>query len=140
MPVPVVLAEMNGSLRTLKKSLLADLITSEINCPSEIELQGSLCLLIDGLELVSAVGRPSVTQKFGDFADSFQTAVLEAGSSYQHIHVIFDRYQEDSIKSGTRERPTKSTRPIGDVIEDGNDPPFTVGQTCLYCQITRQIS
>ena len=78
MPVPVVLAEMNGSLRTLKKSLLADLITSEINCPSEIELQGSLCLLIDGLELVSAVGRPSVTQKFGDFADSFQTAVLEA--------------------------------------------------------------
>ena len=139
MPVPDVLAEMNGSLRTLKKSVLADLITSGIDCPSEIELQGSLCLLIVDLELVSAVERPSVTQKFGDFADSFQTAVLEAGSRYQHIHVISDRYQEDSIKSGTRERPTKSTRPIGDVIGDGNDPLFTAGQTCLYCQITRQI-
>ena len=80
MPVPVVLAEMNGSLRTGKKSVLADLITSGINCPREIELQGSSCLLIDGLALVSAIGRPSVTQKVGDFADSFETAVLLAGS------------------------------------------------------------
>ena len=38
MPVPVVLAEINGSLRMGKKSVLADLITSGINCPSEIEL------------------------------------------------------------------------------------------------------
>ena len=46
MPVPVVLAEMNGSLRTGKKSVLADLITSGINSwPREIELQGSSCLL-----------------------------------------------------------------------------------------------
>ena len=97
MPVPVVLAEMNGSLRTLKKSVLADLITSGINCPSEIELQGGSCLLIDGLELVSEVGRPSVTQKFKDFADSFQTAVLEAGSRYQHIHVIFGIAAPDKV-------------------------------------------
>ena len=42
MPVPVALAEMNGTLRTGQKSVLAaDLITSGINCPSEIELQGS---------------------------------------------------------------------------------------------------
>ena len=78
MPVPVVLAEMNGSLRTGKKSVLADLISSGINSwPREIELQGSSCLLIDGLALVSAIGRPSVTQKVGDFADSF----LNSGSS-----------------------------------------------------------
>ena len=29
---------MNRSLRTGQKSVLADLITSEINCPCEIEL------------------------------------------------------------------------------------------------------
>ena len=38
MPVPDALAEMNHSLRTGQKSVLADLITSGINCPSEIEL------------------------------------------------------------------------------------------------------
>ena len=118
-PVPVALVEMNGGLRTGQKSVLADLIT-------ELELWGSLhvCLLIDGLALGSAIGRPSGTQTFGDFADSFQAAVLQAGSCYQHIHVIFDWYQEDSIKSGTRERRSKSTRPIWRVLErwDGSVP------------------
>ena len=99
-----------------------DLITSGINCPSEIELRGSSGLLIDGLALVSAIGRPSGPQTFGDFAESFQAAVLQAGSRYQQIHVIFDRYQEDSIKSRTRERRTKSSRPIRRVIEDGSVP------------------
>ena len=45
MPVPVTLAEMNGTLRNGQKSVFADLITSGINYPSEIELQGSSCLL-----------------------------------------------------------------------------------------------
>jgi len=95
-----------------QKSVLADLITIGINCPSEIELRGSSGLLIDGLDLVSATGRPSGAQTFGDFAQSFQAAVLQPGSRYQQIHVILDWCQEDSIKSGTRERRTKSTRPI----------------------------
>jgi len=104
---------MNGSLRPWQKSVIADLITSGINCPSEIELRGS-----SGLALVSAIGRPSGAQTFGDF----QAAFLQAGSHYQQIHVIFDRYQEDSITSRTRERRTKSTRPIRSVIEDGSVP------------------
>jgi len=86
------------------------------------DLQGSSGLLIDGLALVSAIGRPSGAQKFGDFAESFQAAVLQAGSRYQQINVIFDQYREDSIKSGTRERRTKFTRPIRRAIEDGSVP------------------
>lgn len=122
MPVPVVLAEMNGSLRTGQKSILADVITSRMNCPFRIELRGSSGLLIDGLALVSAIGRPPGSQTFGDFAESFQAAALQPGSRYQQIHVVFDHYQEDSIKSGTRERRTTSTRPIRRVIEDGSVP------------------
>lgn len=122
MPVPVALAEMNGNLRSGQKSVLADILTSGTNCPSEIQLQGSSCLLIDGLALVAAIGRPSGAQTFGDFADSFQAAVHQASSRYQQVHVIFDRYQEDSIKSGTRKRRTKSARPIRRVIEDRSVP------------------
>jgi len=117
MPVPVALAEMNDSLRTGQKSVLADLITSGINYPSEIEFQGSSGLLIDGLALVSAIGRPSVAQTFGGFAESFQ-----AGSCYQQINVLFDQYQEDSIKLGMRERHTKFTCLIQHAIEDGSVP------------------
>jgi len=62
---------MNGSLRTGQKSVLADLITSGINNLSEIELQGSSALSIDGLALVSAIMKPSAAQTFGYFADSF---------------------------------------------------------------------
>ena len=122
MPVPVGLAEMNGSLRTGQNSVLADVITSGMNCPRAIELGGSAGLLIDGLALVSAIGRSSGAQTCGDFAESFQAAALQAGSRYQQIHVVFDRYREASIKSGTRERRTKSTRHIRRVIEDGSVP------------------
>jgi len=65
---------------------------------------------------MALVSVPSGAQMFGDFAESFQAAVLQAG------YVIFDRYQEDSIKSGMRERCTKSTFPIRRVIEDGSVP------------------
>ena len=98
MPVPVALAEMNGSLRTGQKSVLADVITSGMNCPREIEPRHSSGLLIDGLALVSAIGRPPGAQTFGDFAESFQAAALQAGSHYHQIHVTFDQYREDSIK------------------------------------------
>ena len=122
MPFPVALAEMNGRVRTGQKSVLADLIPRGINYPSEVELQSSSCLLTDGLALVSVIKRSSGSQMFGDFADSFQAAFLQAGSCYQQIHIIFDRYQGYSIRSGTRERYKKSTRPIRHVIEDDSVP------------------
>ena len=121
-PVPVALAEMNGNLRSGQKSVLADIRTTGTNCSSEIQLQGSSCLLIDGLALVAAIGRPSGAQTFGDFADGFQAAVHQASSRYQLVHVIFDRYQEDFIKSGSRKRRTKSARPIRRVIENRSVP------------------
>ena len=43
---------------------------------NKTELQGSSCLWIDGLALVSAIGRPSGAQMFGAFVGSFQAAVL----------------------------------------------------------------
>jgi len=91
--------------------------------------------LIDGLALVSAIGS---AQTFGDFAESFQAAVLQAGSRYQQIHVIFEQYQGDSIKSGTRERRTKFTRPIL-LLKMAVSLSLTVGQTSLHYQITSQI-
>jgi len=66
LPVPVSLAEMNGSLRTGNKSILAHVITEGIDCPEIINLHDtSSCLIIDGQALVVALGKPENAQTFG---------------------------------------------------------------------------
>ena len=41
LPVPVSLAEMNGTLRTGNKSELANVMTEDINCPETIQLHAT---------------------------------------------------------------------------------------------------
>ena len=59
--------------------------------------------------LLAALGKPIDAMIFGDFGDKFLAAVVESGFRYQEVHVIFDRYEQNSIKAGTRERRTKTT-------------------------------
>ena len=122
MPVPVSLAEMNGRLRTGQKAVLTNILIKDIECPKQIELQGRASLLIDGIALVAAVGKPIDAKTFGDFGDNFLAAVVGSGSRYEEVHVIFDRYEQNSIEVGTKERRTKTTRPIRRVIENRNVP------------------
>ena len=82
MPVPIALAEMNTSLRTGQKSILADIVTQGIECPSEVELQGRSGLFIDGMALVAGIGKPHGIQTFRDYAVAFQRAVSNAGSLF----------------------------------------------------------
>lgn len=124
LPVPVSLAEMNGTLRTGNKSILADKLTEDIVCPEAIEVHdSSSCLIIDGQALVVALGKPDNAMNFGDLADTYVRAVLKAGSKYQRVDVVFDRYREETIKGTTRTRRTKSARPIRRLVE-GRDVPL----------------
>ena len=59
--------------------------------------------------LLAAFGKPIDAMIFGDFGDKFLAAVVESGFRCQEVHVIFDRYEQNSIKAGTRERRTKTT-------------------------------
>ncbi|MGH0135199.1 UNVERIFIED_CONTAM: hypothetical protein FKN15_073102 [Acipenser sinensis] len=93
---------MNGSLRTGQKSLLVDELTKGINSPPTIEIPKGATLIIDGKALVLALGRPNNAKTFGDFADAFAQSVYHSGSGYARIDVVFDRYNQDSIKAGTR--------------------------------------
>jgi hypothetical protein len=83
LPVPVSLAEMNCTLRTGNKSVLADILTEHVVCPDEIELHDtSSCLIIDGQALVVSLGKPDNAVTFGDMADTYVRAVLKVGTSY----------------------------------------------------------
>ena len=120
MPVPLSIAEMNGSLRSGNKAQLADILTDGICCPEEIDDIDpvSSCLIIDGQAMIVALGKPPGAETFGDLADVFVRDVLKSGYKFHRIEVIFDRYREESIKSATRERRCKTARPIRRLVED----------------------
>ena len=110
--VPLALAKVNGQLRTGSKAVLADVLTADVECPDRVEatdLGDAATLIIDGQALVIAIGKPKTASTFGDFADVFIETVLQSGTPFERIDVLFDRYYDTSIKSGTRKRRMKHT-------------------------------
>ena len=124
LPVPVALAEMNGTLRTGNKSELANVVTEDIDCPETIQRHAtSSFLIIDGQALVVALGKPDADVTFGDLADTYVNTVLKAGYEYHKIDVVFDRYRDETIKGTSRTRRSKTARPIRRLVE-GRDVPL----------------
>ena len=74
------------------------------------------------MALLVRMGKLPGTQTFGDYAIAFHTALSNAGTPYQEIHDVFDRYLDDSIKLGTTQRRTKTTCPIRRVFENDSVP------------------
>lgn len=103
--------------------MLCDILTTDIQCPGAIDLEGqSSCLVIDGQARIMAIGKPVGAKTFGDVADVFTASVLQSGNPYARIDVVFDRYREESIKSGTRTKRTKTSRPIRRLVEGRSVP------------------
>ncbi|KAK4292315.1 hypothetical protein Pmani_034912 [Petrolisthes manimaculis] len=55
--------------------------------------------------------------------DIFSRYVYQSGSEYSRIDIVFDRYQRDSVKAGTRIRRKKGVAPIRR-ITDSRDVPL----------------
>lgn len=92
MPVPVSIAETDQTLRSGNKSVLAEVLTTEVTCPPELTLEGDSTLIIDGFALVAAIGKPEKAKTFGDFSDVFVSATLNKGAAYKRVDIVFDRY------------------------------------------------
>lgn len=125
LPVPIALAEMDGSLRSGSKAVLFQVLTADVACPTSLaeeELGDSATLIIDGQALVKSIGKPQAASTFGDFTDIFVNIVLQSGAAFDRIDIVFDRYYKLSIKAQTRQRRTRGTRPIRRVIEGPNVP------------------
>ena len=71
MPMPLSLAETNGNLRSGDKHILANELTSRVNCPPDIQLVGNATLIIDGHALIQVIGKPGTANTFGDLARVF---------------------------------------------------------------------
>ncbi|KAI5651982.1 hypothetical protein NE865_00319 [Phthorimaea operculella] len=71
-------------------------------------------VLIDGQALVQSIGKPKGAKTFGDLSDVIVKSIVSnfKTNGCQSVHVLFDRYEKTSIKSGTREKRRHSVIPI----------------------------
>ncbi|KAG1701285.1 SH3 and multiple ankyrin repeat domains protein 1 [Nymphon striatum] len=122
MKVPVSIADTSGTLRTGTKSILFDVLTKDVSCPTEITISESSCLIIDGQAMIMSLGKPAYVNTFGEYADVVVKYVLKQREAYNRIDVTFDRYNDLSIKGDTRVKRTKKSRPIRRLIEDDDVP------------------
>ena len=113
--VPLSIAAENGSLRSGNKAMLVDVLTTDVNCPPEIEIPKDeySCLVIDGQASIVAFGKHAEAKTFGDYADRFVHHIQKVGKRFDRIDVTFDQYKDTgtSIKDGTREKRKKEVSP-----------------------------
>ena len=115
-----VLATTSGSLHSTNKSVMTSILTQQVEVPANIKVVEPSCLLIDGQALVMALGKPTDIATFGQYGDNFTNTVFRLGANYGRIDVVFDRYQQESIKAGTRTKHNQLHWPVRRMIE--NDP------------------
>lgn len=108
---PPSLFDTNGLIRYTPKAVLSNLIADQSTFETITnEANMKTATLIDGQALVQSIGKPKGAKTFGDLSDIFVRHVVSnfKSNDSQSVHVLFDRYNETSIKSGTREKRRKS--------------------------------
>ncbi|KAG1701751.1 Serine/threonine-protein kinase Chk2 [Nymphon striatum] len=118
--VPLSIAQFNGSLRTGTKATLVAAIADDIASNPNINHNEQQHLIIDGFALVHAIGKPQGASTFEDLANIFHQPVYQG--HYNRVDIVFDRYNKESIKSGTRSSRSKEAKPIRRVIENSTVP------------------
>ena len=94
---------MNGSIRCIHKSQLNTIHDSEegISCPTLPPTTLPTYTLINGMELIYSIGKPTGASTFGDLTDIvIQKHEINVCT---RVDVLFDRYMEHSIRHGSRE-------------------------------------
>ena len=75
-PKPAVSAKHGGDMNSTQKSELINVLADGIHIPSAIpEANIKTCVMIDGHDLVHALGKPHGCETFGDYADVFMNNV-----------------------------------------------------------------
>ncbi|KAJ8378403.1 hypothetical protein AAFF_G00242910 [Aldrovandia affinis] len=97
-PLPWALSNGDGTLRKTNKAVLARELEKQV-LPAET-IPGPFATIIDGMSLVQKM--KGNDQTFSQRAASALTQILHEGARSQRIDVVFDVYQEDSIKNAER--------------------------------------
>ncbi|KAJ8413153.1 hypothetical protein AAFF_G00091490 [Aldrovandia affinis] len=97
-PLPWALTNGDGTLRKTNKAVLARELEKHV-LPAET-IPGPSATIIYGMSLVQKM--KGNDQTFSQLPASALTQILHEGARSQRINVVFDVYQEDSIKNAER--------------------------------------
>ena len=120
-PVPLSLANTNGTLRSTNKAQLAHLLEEGNIKQSLPESSLQECTIIDGMDLIYSLGKLPGLKTFGDLVDVVTKMILSnlKGNCFR-VDVVFDQYNAKSIKSGTRIKRHGCHRPVRRLVQDRN--------------------
>ena len=106
-PVPLSLFDDSGKMIANKKSDFMEKLETLIS-PNLIlkALSGVDCIIFDGMAVIQMLKPVTslVKPTFSDLANMFWTHILHSSEGINVVHVVFDRYFENSIKTQTREK------------------------------------
>ena len=101
----------NGNLRPTDKAALSHILTDSFIHPELPSVFTNTSIVIDGMALVQAIGKPTTAKTFGDLANIFCKSIFKHFSGpCKRIYVIFDTYRQKTIKAITRRRRTSKNR------------------------------
>ena len=104
--IPRALASTKQKLHSTDKAQLQDLLIKDTEVAKSLPKSiAKTCLIINAQAQIQAMGKPDKAVTFGDLSDEFCSSIKKRfGCLYSRVDVVFDRYQDMSIKSGTREK------------------------------------
>jgi hypothetical protein len=66
-------------------------------------------LIIDAMAVLQGITKTPAMLRLSDYLQIFIKRIEDMGSRYNEVHVIFDRYQDQSLKDKTREKGSTSS-------------------------------
>ena len=97
MPVTVSLASTDSSSHSANKSILADVLTKDLDTQSSVLLHGTAALMIDEQAVVMTLGTSQDVTTVGGYADVFVKSVLTMGAGFDQIDVTLHLIMTKSI-------------------------------------------
>ena len=83
MTIPLSLSKSSSNLHSTDKSVLANILTQQVQAPTKVTLDEPSCLIIDDQALVVALGKPYYIRMFGGYANTFANTVFKIGAKYK---------------------------------------------------------
>ncbi len=118
-PVPLSLANLDGTLLVADKPPLAHLLSDSSSQDTQPHPVANTCLIIDAMTLINVYGnKPGNTKTFGNLVAAITKSVFDHFcDTCGRVDVIFDTYNVNSVKQETRDVRARGSRKIRKIID-----------------------
>ncbi len=118
-PVPLSLANLDGTLLVADKPPLAHLLSDFCAQDTPPQPVANTCVIIDAMALTNVHGnKPGKAKTFGDLVAAITKSEFDHFcDTCGRVDVIFDIYNVNSVKQGTRDVRARGSRKIRRIID-----------------------